>query len=287
MTQATDTEKLSDRLRRRLAGGPGARVWAVSGLVVLAVLGGAAALWMVTGPIGTERTAAESDRDRARERAPAPEPIRLDTLPASEGRRRGAKRSTSANAAPVIGVGTERFSEPTEGVAEDPAVDVDGSRPNADMASDEEIKRQLAALERANARIERALRNSQGPDFGSGELIWPVRGPVTSPFGQRWGRLHAGIDIGVPTGTPVHAADSGRVAVSGSVGGYGNYICIQHTRSLSTCYGHNSQLGVRKGESVRKGSVISRAGCTGSCTGPHVHFEVRVGGRPVDPMRYL
>jgi murein DD-endopeptidase MepM/ murein hydrolase activator NlpD len=104
---------------------------------------------------------------------------------------------------------------------------------------------------------------------------------------MRWGRLHAGIDIGVPTGTAVHAADSGRVVISGWVGGYGNYVCIKHTRTLTTCYGHNSRLGVRVGDTVRQGAVISKSGCTGHCYGPHVHFETRVNGRPVDPMRFL
>lgn len=280
MTQATRRAQVSERLRSGIAAGRGVRVWAVSSLVVLAVLGGAAALWLVTDPIEPKPTAANV------ERPPPPEPIRLDTLPAPETARRGSERSTSAKAAPVIGVGTDEFVE-QQASEEDATVEVDGNRPTAGMASDAEIRRQLAALERENARIEAALRNAQGPASGTGELIWPVRGPVTSPFGQRWGRLHAGIDIGVPNGTPVRAADSGRVAVSGSVGGYGNYICIQHTRSLSTCYGHNSQLGVRKGESVRKGGVIARSGCTGRCYGPHVHFEVREGGTPVNPMRYL
>src|SRR5215217_978262 len=129
----------------------------------------------------------------------------------------------------------------------------------------------------ANAPIKR----------GSGGLIWPVNGPVVSPFGQRWGRLHAGVDIAVPSGTPVHAAQSGRVIIAGAVGGYGNYICIAHGGSLSTCYGHNSSLGVSQGQSVKQGQVIASSGCTGHCFGPHVHFETRINGSPVDPMGYL
>jgi murein DD-endopeptidase MepM/ murein hydrolase activator NlpD len=122
---------------------------------------------------------------------------------------------------------------------------------------------------------------------GSGGLIWPVNGPVVSPFGMRWGRLHAGVDIAVPSGTPVHAAQSGRVIIAGVVGGYGNYICIAHGGSLSTCYGHNSSLGVSQGQSVKQGQVISSSGCTGHCFGPHVHFETRINGSPVNPMGYL
>jgi murein DD-endopeptidase MepM/ murein hydrolase activator NlpD len=122
---------------------------------------------------------------------------------------------------------------------------------------------------------------------GSGNLIWPVNGPIVSPFGMRWGRLHAGVDIAVPSGTPVHAAASGNVIIAGWVGGYGNYVCIAHGGSLSTCYGHNSSLGVSQGQSVKQGQVISSSGCTGHCFGPHVHFETRINGSPVDPMGYL
>ena len=122
---------------------------------------------------------------------------------------------------------------------------------------------------------------------GSGGLIWPVNGSVSSGFGQRWGRLHAGVDIPVPVGTPVRAAQSGRVIIAGGMGGYGLYICIAHGGALSTCYAHNSSLGVSQGQSVKQGQVIAQSGNTGNSTGPHVHFEVRVNGTPVDPMGYL
>ena len=87
-----------------------------------------------------------------------------------------------------------------------------------------------------------------------------MNGPVVSPFGMRWGRLHAGLDIAVPAGTPIRAADSGRVVLMGWVGGYGNYTCIQHTASLSTCYGHQSRFGTSNGAAVQQGQVI---GCGG------------------------
>jgi murein DD-endopeptidase MepM/ murein hydrolase activator NlpD len=122
---------------------------------------------------------------------------------------------------------------------------------------------------------------------GSGQLIWPVNGTLTSPFGYRWGRLHAGIDIAVPEGTPIRAADSGRVALAQYYGGYGNYTCIDHGGGLSTCYGHQSGFAVSSGDSVTQGDVIGYSGNTGSSTGPHLHFEVRVNGTPVDPMGYL
>ena len=147
----------------------------------------------------------------------------------------------------------------------------------------------LRALEAEQARVQAALIGAQaGPiKQGSGALIWPVNGPVVSPFGMRWGRLHAGVDIAVPGGTAIRAADSGRVALMGWVGGYGNYTCIQHTGSLSTCYAHQSRFGTSNGASVSQGQVIGYVGCTGHCFGDHLHFEARVNGSPVDPMGYL
>lgn len=153
----------------------------------------------------------------------------------------------------------------------------------------------LRALEAEQARVTAHLQQQQGSAFsgpgpikrGSGQLIWPVSGPLVSPFGQRWGRLHAGIDIAVPAGTAIRAADSGRVVLAAWTGGYGNYVCIQHTGSLSTCYAHLSSYGTSSGASVSQGDVIGSVGCTGHCFGDHLHFETRVNGSPVDPMGYL
>ena len=121
----------------------------------------------------------------------------------------------------------------------------------------------------------------------------PVSGVITSDFGWRnhpiFGRqiLHSGIDIGVDEGTPVHAADGGTVVFSGWMDGYGYAVVIDHGNGISTLYGHNSDLAVSEGQSVSKGTVIAYAGSTGNSTGPHVHFEVRVNGDPVDPQGYL
>src|SRR5918999_2661430 len=148
----------------------------------------------------------------------------------------------------------------------------------------------LRALEAEQARVQAALSGAQAPaplKQGSGQLIWPVNGPVVSPFGMRWGRLHAGIDIAVGSGTAIRAADSGRVVLMGWVGGYGNYTCVQHTGSLSTCYAHQSSFSTSNGASVSQGQVIGSVGCTGHCFGDHLHFETRVNGSPVDPMGYL
>ncbi len=150
----------------------------------------------------------------------------------------------------------------------------------------------LASLEREQARVQSALAGAGqqlGPiKHGSGRLIWPVNGPIVGAFGeQRPGHVHAGIDIAVASGTPIRAADSGRVVLMGWVGGYGNYTCIQHTASLSTCYAHQQRFATSNGAAVRQGQVIGYSDCTGHCFGPHVHFEVRVNGAPVNPLGYL
>lgn len=125
--------------------------------------------------------------------------------------------------------------------------------------------------------------------YGSGSMIWPVNGPVVSGFGMRWGRLHAGIDIAVPAGTPIRAVDAGSVVLvqsSGESGGYGNFTCLDHGGGLQTCYAHQSSFAVTSG-SVSQGQVIGYIGCTGHCYGDHLHFEVRINGAPTDPLGYL
>ena len=122
-------------------------------------------------------------------------------------------------------------------------------------------------------------------------FIWPVRGRITSPYGMRVisGRkdFHAGIDIGGPTGTNIVAAESGRVSYAGYMRGFGNVIILSHDGGYSTVYGHNSVNLVKKGQYVNKGSIIGKLGSTGNATGPHLHFEIRSGGNPVNPLSYL
>lgn len=118
-------------------------------------------------------------------------------------------------------------------------------------------------------------------------LIWPVNGVVTSRFGWRWGRMHNGIDIAAPTGTPIRASESGEVIFAGWMGGYGQLVVVAHSGGLSTLYAHQSEILVPEGARVSKGEVIGLVGCTGTCTGPHVHFETREWGVAVDPLRYL
>jgi murein DD-endopeptidase MepM/ murein hydrolase activator NlpD len=151
-----------------------------------------------------------------------------------------------------------------------------------------QLEGDLRELEAEQARVTSQLQGAAAPvKQGSGALIWPVNGPVVSGFGMRWGRLHAGVDIAVPAGTAIRAADSGTVVLMGWTGGYGNYTCIQHTSTMSTCYAHQSSYATSSGASVSQGDVIGYVGCTGHCFGDHLHFEVRINGSPVDPMGYL
>jgi murein DD-endopeptidase MepM/ murein hydrolase activator NlpD len=137
-------------------------------------------------------------------------------------------------------------------------------------------------------------RHSQPPGQGRGGFIWPAAGTLTSMFGSRGpvmgggsARLHAGIDIAVPTGTPIRAAQGGMVVFAGYHGAYGKAIKLDHEDGYSTLYAHNSRNLVHVGQSVKVGQVIGRSGNTGRSTGPHVHFEVHKDGWPVDPLDYL
>jgi murein DD-endopeptidase MepM/ murein hydrolase activator NlpD len=163
------------------------------------------------------------------------------------------------------------------------------------QASEREAVAEAEALERVSASLGAQIQAAQAASSYSppastpsaSGFIWPVSGPVTSPFGMRWGRMHTGIDIGVAYGTPIHAAASGRVIYAGWMDGYGNLVFVDHGRGLSTGYAHQSSIAVSNGHAVTQGDVIGYVGCTGHCFGPHLHFEVRVNGSPVDPLGYL
>ena len=152
---------------------------------------------------------------------------------------------------------------------------------------------EIDALTQSSAAIAARIRTAQAGASGPATtpspagLIWPVSGPITSPYGWRWGRLHQGIDIGVPTGTPIEAAASGKVIYCGWETGYGNLVVLDNGGDLATAYAHQSAIAVTCGEAVSQGQVIGYVGCTGHCTGPHLHFEVRINGNPVDPLGYL
>jgi murein DD-endopeptidase MepM/ murein hydrolase activator NlpD len=159
------------------------------------------------------------------------------------------------------------------------------------------IRDESAALAKQEARLSeiisraeasRMVASDAAPTSASGAgLIWPARGPVTSEYGYRWGRLHAGIDIGAGTGAPIYAAKAGRVIEAGTMSGYGNVVVIDHGGGFTTLYGHMSRIATTGGASVSRGQVIGYVGSTGQSTGPHLHFETRVNGNPQNPRRYL
>lgn len=142
-------------------------------------------------------------------------------------------------------------------------------------------------------QIIQGLTNKNAPPQGTGHFIWPVKGPITSPFGMRINPIthqysgHTGIDIGVPYGTPIDAADGGVVIFAGWNVAYGNMTVIDHGGGLSTMYAHQSKQLVAVGDHVTQGQIIGYIGTTGWSTGPHLHFEIRVNGVPKNPMLYL
>jgi murein DD-endopeptidase MepM/ murein hydrolase activator NlpD len=117
--------------------------------------------------------------------------------------------------------------------------------------------------------------------------VRPANGPFTSPFGFRWGKLHAGIDIGASYGSPIYAASDGVVTYAGPKNGYGRLVTIGHGNGVETAYGHMSRIVTHAGQRVHAGDVIAYVGSAGHSTGPHLHFEVRVAGRPIDPRPFL
>lgn len=167
-----------------------------------------------------------------------------------------------------------------------------------DISATQEAQLEALIIERQHeieAQQEAARRAAGivGTISAPGQLAWPVSGTITSPFGYRRNpfgggmEFHQGLDIAAPMGTTITAAAAGTVISAGWYGGYGNYILIDHGGGMSTGYGHCSQIFVSVGQHVQKGQAIGAVGSTGYSTGPHVHFEVRINGKPVDPAPYL
>ena len=133
-----------------------------------------------------------------------------------------------------------------------------------------------------------ARRQSTTIRYTKGKFFWPVQGTVTAPFGMDGKRRHDGIDISAPVGTRIRAADSGRVVYSDNkMRGYGNLIIIEHRDNFFTIYAHNKVNLVKEEVLVKQGDIIAQVGKTGNTTGPHLHFEIRKGSKPLDPMRFL
>ncbi len=174
----------------------------------------------------------------------------------------------------------------------------------AEEAALEEMIRERQRVEAERRAAEEATRRRAAelagqelppatPAGAPGDFSWPVSGPITSPFGMRANpmgqgfEMHPGIDIGAPMGATVTAAAGGRIIWAKEYGGYGNAVIIDHGGQTSSVYGHLSQIFVAEGQDVQRGQAIGAVGCTGRCTGPHLHFEVRVNGVAVDPTTRL
>lgn len=154
-----------------------------------------------------------------------------------------------------------------------------------------EVKREILKEENLSMPVSKIVikgTKERPKTLAYGKFIMPTnRGTLTSRFGQRWGRMHKGIDLAVPVGTVVSAADGGKVIFAGKKGSFGNLVIIDHENGYHTYYAHNSKLTVSAGDRVYRGQQIAYSGNTGRSTGPHVHFEVRKDGTPVNPLTYL
>ena len=149
-------------------------------------------------------------------------------------------------------------------------------------------KRVVKRTAKKSSSKSNSSHKDRASSYGKGKLLWPVRGKVTSRFGRRGSRMHDGIDISGKQGDPVRAAASGEVVYSDSrLSGYGKLVIVRHSRNLFTAYAHNQRNLVKKGARVKAGETIARVGSTGRASGPHLHFEVRHGSTPVDPLAYL
>jgi murein DD-endopeptidase MepM/ murein hydrolase activator NlpD len=165
------------------------------------------------------------------------------------------------------------------------------------VAADQQLAAMEAHLEAENRRVLAITRSSvkgrvsaassAASKVASGGWMWPARGPITSRYGFRWGRMHQGVDIGAPTGAAIVAAKPGVVSYAGTMSGYGRVVIVDHGGGLSTLYAHQSAMAVRRGQQVDAGQRIGSVGCSGRCTGPHLHFEVRKNGAPRNPTSYL
>ncbi|WP_051569174.1 peptidoglycan DD-metalloendopeptidase family protein [Alkaliphilus transvaalensis] len=153
-----------------------------------------------------------------------------------------------------------------------------------------EIKREVLEEKVISQPTERVIAQGTTPrpaTVATGVFASPTRGTLTSRFGMRWGSMHQGIDVAASTGTPINAADAGKVTFSGVNGAYGNLVIIDHENGYQTYYAHANRLLVKKGDRVHKGQQIATVGSTGRSTGPHLHFEVRKNGQPLNPLNFV
>lgn len=163
--------------------------------------------------------------------------------------------------------------------------------------SERELARQSASIQRMIESLTRKTQGSSSVRVSSTGFIRPISGPITSPFGYRIHPIfksrifHSGIDIAGPNGGAIKASNDGKVIYSGWYGGYGKVVILDHGivngKPITTLYGHMSAINVSNGQYVKKGQTVGREGSTGYSTGPHCHFEVRVNGKPTNPLSYI
>jgi len=202
----------------------------------------------------------------------------------------------------VVSLGPRDRAQQVLGIGGPDEVGLQNLTQMGEMKQEEALKemhQELSQLKGAATRQETSLQmlieyfEDKRSLYASTPSIWPVRGWVTSPFGPRTSpftgipAFHEGIDIAAQTGTPIIAPADGIVIKAEFSPGYGNMVEISHGYGIKTIYGHNSRLNVKAGQQVRRGDVISYVGDTGSSTGPHLHYEVRLNGLPVNPVKYL
>jgi len=230
-----------------------------------------------------EQIAAEVERSKVLMQAERKQTRRLRQKVAGDARALAARAAQEQEARDALVGARNELAQTKEAQAADLSKLSDRDRALADEIAQEQA---ASAALAAQIRAAQANRSVDVTPSGAG-LVWPVSGPVTSPFGWRWGRMHEGIDIGVPYGTPIHAAAAGTVIYCGWESGYGNLVVLDNGGNLATAYAHQSSIAVGCGQHVEQGQTLGYVGCTGHCFGPHLHFEVRIGGSPVDPLGYL
>jgi murein DD-endopeptidase MepM/ murein hydrolase activator NlpD len=222
-----------------------------------------------------------------------------DEVALTAARDRAKQRSADAQAAVQSVALLKKDQEKAKAVLDQRIADLtaEADALAAEQTKLEELMRQRQAAVEAARRAREAAGQAAGnglsrlPRAGSGVspsgFIWPVQGPVTSGYGPRWGRMHTGIDIADPSGTPIHAAKAGEVIFTGWLGGYGNAVILDHGEGVATLYGHQSRIGCTEGQVLNQGDVLGFVGTTGHSTGNHLHFEVRVDTKPRNPRPYL